>query len=340
MDNIVDNQCLKENQLDCKENNNLNNDQIDLNHVNNLANVTNLDVKANDQSDNKDNQNLLVNSNQNNNENFNEMIQNDQTIQKLNSEYYNEFNQPKYNDIVDYENKLREEIENTTPLLSEPKDLDSLLKEYENSIFSNSIKEVKIKYKSIRYVRRDGNCFYRSFLFRLFEYSTDSSNNTLYNEILDKLNKCKDILEFNGFDWAIVEDFYDALVSELKLVKSLDIEQRQPYIELLFSSKEKVNYMIAFVRIFISAYIKENRFLYENFIIDEDLDSWCRREVEPIDIEADNLQIIAVTNCFNVGVIIESLSEKKIETIKLPEEGNMNYFINLFFRPGHYDILY
>lgn len=336
---------------DNKEDQNKIDTQKDIECNKNLDNVTNSEIQSSQQDNNNNsneitntNTNLNVNINSNEetsiNNNANKLEKEEQTVKVLNSEYYNEFNQPKYNDIVDYENMLREEIENTTPLLSEQKDLDTLLNEYENSIFSVSIKEVKNKYKSIRYVRRDGNCFYRSFLFRLFEYCTLPDNKSLFDSLIEKLSKCKDILEFNGYEWSIVEDFYDALISELKLVKTLDNDQRQLYIELLFSSKEKVNYMIAFVRIFISAYIKENRFLYENFIIDEDLDSWCRREVEPIDIEADNLQIIAVTNCFNVGVIIESLTEKKIETIKLPEEGCLNYFIHLFFRPGHYDILY
>ena len=61
--------------------------------------------------------------------------------------------------------------------------------------------------------------------------------------------------------------------------------------------------------------------------------------MEPIDIECDHVQIIAVTNVFEIGVVIENLGNQKIETIKFPEDST-NIFINLFFRPGHYDILY
>jgi hypothetical protein len=86
------------------------------------------------------------------------------------------------------------------------------------------------------------------------------------------------------------------------------------------------------------AYIKENRILYENFILD-DLDSFCQREVEAVDIECDHVQIIAVTNVFEIGVIIENLGNKSIETIKFPEDAS-SIFIHMFFRPGHYDILY
>lgn len=258
----------------------------------------------------------------------------------INSEYYNEGNIPKYNDIIEYENQLRQEIELTTPLVSELKPIQSLIEEYKDSIFANSIKTICDKYKFIKYVRRDGNCFYRAYIYRLFEHCCINNDVTTYNEVLKKIEGCKDLLEFNGFEWIVVEDFYNVFVQQFKLIMTLNNEDRKPYLEILFSDKEKGNYMIAFLRIYISAYIKENRLLYENFIFDEDLDSWCRREVEPIDVECDNLQIIATTNCFNTGVLIENLGEKKIETMKLPEEGCTRYFTHLFFRPGHYDILY
>lgn len=84
--------------------------------------------------------------------------------------------------------------------------------------------------------------------------------------------------------------------------------------------------------------MKENSILYEGFI-DDSIEAFCLREVEPVDVEADHIQIIATTNAFEIGVIIEQLYEKKIDTIRFPEEGS-EYFIKLFFRPGHYDILY
>lgn len=266
--------------------------------------------------------------------------ENDLNQNQLNSEYYNEFNIPKYNEIVDYENKLRQEIEEQSPLISDIMSIQTLLDEYKDSIFVNSLQEITTKYKSLRYARRDGNCFYRSYLFRMFEYLCLSNDKKTYDAILSKVEGCRNLIELNGFDWNVVEDFYNTFISEFKFLTQLQQEEKLPYLNLLFSDKEKGNYMIAFVRLFISSYIKENRFLYEAFMIDEDLDSWCRREVEPIDVECDHLQIIAITNCFNVGVIIENLHEKKIEQMKFPEEGCDSYFIKLFFRPGHYDILY
>jgi len=56
-------------------------------------------------------------------------------------------------------------------------------------------------------------------------------------------------------------------------------------------------------------------------------------------MECDQVQIIAVTNAFELGVTIETMTEKKLDTIRFPEECEY-YFIHMLFRPGHYDILY
>ena len=54
--------------------------------------------------------------------------------------YYDEQGRPKYEEIVKYENELRQEIENTTPLVSDKIDIDFLVSEFKDSIFENAIK--------------------------------------------------------------------------------------------------------------------------------------------------------------------------------------------------------
>lgn len=310
---------------------------------NNINEIENLDQNKEEIIDiNKINEEIIPLNNFNDGNNTeNDNNKKDDKIEKvINTDYYNEFNIPKYNEIVDYENKLKEEIEKTTPLISEIKEIQTLIDEYKDSIFSKSIQEVSKKYKFIRYARRDGNCFYRSFIYRLFEHCAINSDDKTFKDVIGKIENAKDLLEFNGYQWDFIEDYYTMFINEFKLLMTLTPEDKKSYLQVIFQDKEKGNCMIAFVRLYMAAYIKENRYLYENFIFDEDLDSFVRREVEPIDVECDNLQIIAITNCFNVGVLIENLGEKKIESMKLPEEGCNKYFTHLFFRPGHYDILY
>ena len=82
---------------------------------------------------------------------------NDTTNNKVkNSEYYDENGVPKYEELINYENEIRKEIELTTPLVSEKHTIDYLTNEFKNSEYEQSIKSVVSKYKFIRTTRRDG----------------------------------------------------------------------------------------------------------------------------------------------------------------------------------------
>lgn len=70
----------------------------------------------------------------------------------------------------DYENELKKAINESMPFVSEMQDLFLMKTEYESSKFEKCFDELSKRYKHIRRLRRDGNCFYRAFLFQLFEH--------------------------------------------------------------------------------------------------------------------------------------------------------------------------
>ena len=227
---------------------------------------------------------------------------------------------------VEYENALKAEIEQTTPLISELLDIKILLKDYEENLeYANSVKIITEKYKYIRKVRRDGNCFYRSYIYRLFEYICMKNNNSLYNDMLKKIEGIKELTAKNGYEWLLVEDFYNVFYGEF------------------CSCFNSVNNNGVSVRDYmdnLAAYLKENRMLYEVYI-EGDFETWIRKEVEAIDNEADQIQIMACVNYFDVGVKIEYLNKLKNEVVKFPEDKkDEDIFIEVLFTPGHYDILY
>jgi len=67
-------------------------------------------------------------------------------------------------------NELRKEIEESTPYISEPQPLEILKEEYKDNKFEDCFAKVADRYSKVRRLRRDGNCFYRAFLFQLFEH--------------------------------------------------------------------------------------------------------------------------------------------------------------------------
>ena len=245
---------------------------------------------------------------------------------------------------VEYENALKAEIEQTTPLISELLDIKILLKDYEENLeYANSVKIITEKYKYIRKVRRDGNCFYRAYIYRLFEHICMKNNNSLYNDMLKKIEGIKELTAKNGYEWLLVEDFYNVFYGEFcscfNSVNNNGVSVRD-YMDNLFSDKDKGNYLIYFIRFCIAAYLKENRMLYEVYI-EGDFETWIRKEVEAIDNEADQIQIMACVNYFDVGVKIEYLNKLKNEVVKFPEDKkDEDIFIEVLFTPGHYDILY
>lgn len=245
---------------------------------------------------------------------------------------------------IEYENQIKQEVAKSTPLISEQKDIKILLDDYkDNEEYSASVQAVTQKYHFIRKVRRDGNCFYRSFIYRLFEYICMKNNKELYDKICKKITDVKDLTERNGYQWLVVEDFYNLFHREFvycfNSLSQCNMSVRD-YLDGLFQDQEKGTYLVYFVRFCIAAYLKENHFLYDVYV-EGPFDKWVQSEVEAIDHEADQIQIMACVNYFDIGVKIEYLNVHKNEEVKFPEDmPDDKIFVNVLFTPGHYDILY
>ena len=290
----------------------------------------------------------------NNNYNYNKFDEYNNQYNFYNKNGYNRNNSKKFEEkkepkkseddlILDYENNIRKEIELTTPLISDELPISKLTEEYKsNEEYLKSIENISKKYKTYRKVRRDGNCFYRSFIYLLFEHICIKNDKILFEKIKQKIIDSKILTEKNGYEWSVVQDFYDIFLKEFcECFNSLSsgIIPRD-YLDKIFSDNEKGNYLIYFIRFCLAAYLKENKDNYKSYI-EEDFDGWIRKEVEAIDHEADQIQIMACVNYFDIGIKIEYLNKFKNEIVKLPEnKPDDEFFIYLLFSPGHYDILY
>ena len=298
---------------------------------------------------NKDNNVAQNELNQINNSNNGQILNNNSNLNQQNkdktkTDEEKEKIKQNYELSLEYENTLRQEIELTTPLISEELPIKILLDDYKsNNEYATSIKQITDKYKYIRKVRRDGNCFYRSFIYRIFEYICIKNNKKLYEHMNKKITEAKDLIKRNGYDWSFIEDFYNIFYMQFRqCFNSLETKgvSVRDYLDQLFSDKEVGNYLIYFIRFCISAFLKENSFLYEVYV-DGAFENWVTNEVEAIDHEADQIQIMACVNYFDIGVRIEYLHPNKNEVMKFPEDKpDDQIFITVLFTPGHYDLLY
>jgi len=65
--------------------------------------------------------------------------------------------------------------------------------EFQNSpIFLKKIQNLKEIYPSYRRVRRDGSCFYRSYLFQIFERIMTMNDTDLYKKVKKVIEKSKE----------------------------------------------------------------------------------------------------------------------------------------------------
>lgn len=92
-----------------------------------------------------------------------------------------------------------------------------------------------------------------------------------------------------GFEKLVVEDFCEIATRTLKrcIEKTHDLTTLQ----ILFQEEEQSNYLVMFLRFLTSATIQNQRDLFSAYI-DEALtvELFCRMEVEPLDVEADNVR--------------------------------------------------
>ena len=87
-------------------------------------------------------------------------------------------------------------------------------------------------YSKIRRLRRDGNCFYRSFLYQLFEHyglvlagekaDPNDMYKTQYKALLKTVTESKkDMCDNGGYDEIVIEDFYEVFLEELGKLETL-----------------------------------------------------------------------------------------------------------------------
>ena len=146
----------------------------------------------------------------------------------------------------------------------------------------------------------------------------------------------------NGYDWDFLKDSYNLFKVEFNSCfeqSLISVRTCRQYIDELFKSDERYKYLNHFIHFCIAAYIKDNKILYENYITD-DFEKWLSK-VEEVGLECSQLEILACVNYFDIGVKVEYLYPTKLDVVKYPENKKGDeIFINILFRPDHYDVLY
>lgn len=250
------------------------------------------------------------------------------------------------------QNSIKQEVEKE-PMISSIIETSLLIFEFENQ--PNFVKKVnfvidKFGKTKLRKVRRDGSCFYRAFIYRLAEVMLEEKSGSTVKGLLAKVPEVNSLLKKVGFEELVFEDFEDAWKEFLERIstKKTTLE----IIPAIFSDKTYFDYLVMYLRFAISAFVRSCP-LFENYFESEkDIKNFCTREVEPIDCEADHIQITALFNLLNVPLrifYIDNTDQEEPTVLSLPEiekgvkavnDSISKYPIQIMYRPGHYDLLY
>ncbi|KAJ3343374.1 OTU domain, ubiquitin aldehyde binding [Gonapodya sp. JEL0774] len=245
--------------------------------------------------------------------------------------------------ILDFEDKIRAELLADTPFVSEPAGLEALESEYAGGaeIFGKKLAQLKTEFPRYRSIRKDGNCFYRAFGWRLAELLWSGANTAWHDTAKAILISSIDILTASGYEQAMVQDFYDTFLSAMKLRESPNESSGLAVFQDEYASATTICHL----RLCTGAELKRNRDIYEGFA-EVPIDEFVTQAVEPMALEADNLQISALVNAIpllNVrianldttpgSVNFHEFSPMDADAKELPT-------VTLLFRPGHYDVLY
>ncbi len=258
--------------------------------------------------------------------------------------------------LDEFKREIEETEVLTQPLISEGFPFETLMIEYESASpnFIEKLAVLSADFKRYRKSRGDGNCFFRSFAFRLFEELCIDESFMGKIEVFKQI--WASILEQAKFDKIAYEDFLEEsfkfmneFQEQVPVLKAAEIDPCEWLANDWRSNDIKSNTMVIVLRMITSAYLQLHAddflpFLYD-FSTQPSMSEYCRRHVEAMGVESDQIDIIALTNLFNCQIEIAYLDASSDLSNMIMKFGDANGSIlrnpiTLLYRPGHYDILY
>lgn len=152
-------------------------------------------------------------------------------------------------------------------MISEELPVSTLNNEYaDDAIYARKVQDIEKKYKFIRKVRPDGNCFFRGFAFAILEHLIKNQEEFVKFKKIAEESKAK-LLSLN-FPQFTIEDFYDTFIEVISKVEPKENNQAQVLAELskLFNEQGYSDYVVVYLRLITSGKLQEESDFYQNFI--------------------------------------------------------------------------
>jgi len=220
-----------------------------------------------------------------------------------------------------------------TPLVKPKEPISLLREEYKNQNILTKITQISNLFRSWRRIRGDGNCWYSAFMVAVLEYYV---NVVGILALLSKINAGLDLVNDLHLSCPSLQPAIDNIKSKLS-----KFDQGNPAsLESCLNDNKFTLDFVLWLRWVTSACIrsKENFHIY---VTEGTVDDYCHNNVEKMEVEGDQLTIMAIADWFGIGLKIIQLdrSDGPLPEYIYPTEAAL-VVCNMLFRPGHYDVLY
>jgi ubiquitin thioesterase protein OTUB1 len=256
---------------------------------------------------------------------------------------------PTDEDILVFENQIRESEVNVHPLIGEPLPIDSLAEEYasgENVNFLLKIGQIADSFVALRRTRGDGNCFFRAFSFGFIEAICALPVDVREAVTLTLRERIEAMLKSAGFDRMAYEDFFDEL---FLTIKDFTLHSSEWLAQEWSNQPHRSHSLVVLLRLVASAYLRAHAEEYEPFLWEVEggeagMITYCQRHVECLGVESDQIHIIALSKALDCDVEIAYLDGNpgQLDRMQFLADDNSTKVlrVQMLYRPGHYDLLY
>jgi len=252
---------------------------------------------------------------------------------------------PEDTEIIAQERDIRGQVE-AVPLVSAKVPVEELKQQYACSpgFLPKVDNLIKVEgYQAFRRTRPDGNCFYRAYLYGILEQLPGQKERQMF--LADRAKKALDFCTAAGYERVAIEDFWEEFCSCVERLAA-DGASAATVDEVL---QECDGYLVCWARVLTSAFLKRHEEQYAAFLSSHSsIRQFCAQEVDPMNTEADHLQIIALSSYFGVPASVVYLDQSEGDNATAHNfagdggEGPCAAFgpVALLYRPGHYDLIY
>lgn len=248
---------------------------------------------------------------------------------------------PDDTDIQAHERAVLGEAE-AVPLVGPKCSLDGLKEQYAASPgFLPKVQSLATRFAAMRRTRPDGNCFYRAYMYGIFELLVGQPK--LLAAFGERARRSLEYCIAVGYEQVAIEEFYEEFVACLGRLGSEGASGAT--VDAIL--EECDGYLVCWARCLTSAYLKHHAEEYAAFLTSHScIAEFCAQEVDPMAKDADHLQITALSSYFGVPVCVVYLDQSEGEKAAehaFREGGDASCpfpTVHLLYRPGHYDLIY